>query len=78
MIPTRKLQAAFVIGADITENDGLVGSTTGNLHTVLHPGPRWHFEKPDCSDAARVVIQGMHETVLATRIENVNQSITGC
>ena len=67
-----------MIGADITENDGLVGSTTGNLHTVLHPGPRWHFEKPDCSDAAGVVIQGMHETVLATRIKNVNQSITGC
>ena len=72
MIPTRKLEAAFVIGADITENDGLVGTTTGNLHTVLHPGPRWHFEKPDRSDTARVVIQCMHESILTTRIKNMD------
>ena len=76
MIPTRKLVAAFVIGADITENDGLVGTTTGNLHTVLHPGPRWHFQKPDCGDTARVVIQSMHESILATRIENMDQPVT--
>ena len=61
-----------MIRADITENDGLVGPAAGNLDAVLDPGAGGHLQETDGRDRRGVVVEGLHEAVLPTGVENVD------